>query len=233
MNKHMKEERAFWVRFREAIASDSRLLDEFPGWIFFTLVRLNRKSRHPRFVYFNKTALHELGYERDEFDSSGQNLLRKIIHPQDEDKLIQILSDGHDRNADVHHTIIRFKPRCCRHYIYMLVCTRIDYANTKGTMFILSHSGMLLTDNVNKTDLLESLMREFSRMMRPKYDVKLTDRELEILWLIAHGESTSDICEKIHRSEATVKTHIQHILQKLGKKKIPAAIYELSKMGLI
>lgn len=44
----------------------------------------------------------------------------------------------------------------------------------------------------------------------------LTARELDVLRLIVAGKSNKEIGEELHISEATVKTHINNILSKLG-----------------
>ena len=45
---------------------------------------------------------------------------------------------------------------------------------------------------------------------------ELTERELDVFRLIARGRSNSEIGRELYISEATVKTHITHILQKLN-----------------
>jgi len=45
---------------------------------------------------------------------------------------------------------------------------------------------------------------------------ELTAREREVLLLVARGYSNADICEALYISEGTVKTHVRHILGKLG-----------------
>ena len=44
----------------------------------------------------------------------------------------------------------------------------------------------------------------------------LTKRELEILRLLANGESTRAVADRLHVSTATVRNHVQNILGKLG-----------------
>jgi len=54
----------------------------------------------------------------------------------------------------------------------------------------------------------------------------LTPRELEVLTLIAQGLSNRQISEKLFVSEATVKTHVSHLLAKLGvADRTQAALY--------
>ena len=45
---------------------------------------------------------------------------------------------------------------------------------------------------------------------------KLTDRELDVLHLIARGFTNSDIAGQLHLSEGTVRNHVSAILEKLG-----------------
>lgn len=45
---------------------------------------------------------------------------------------------------------------------------------------------------------------------------KLTDRELDVLRLLAKGFNNSDIARQLHLSEGTVRNHVSAILEKLG-----------------
>ena len=44
---------------------------------------------------------------------------------------------------------------------------------------------------------------------------KLTDREIDVLRLVARGQTNKQIAEQLHISENTVKTHMRNILDKL------------------
>jgi DNA-binding NarL/FixJ family response regulator len=44
----------------------------------------------------------------------------------------------------------------------------------------------------------------------------LTDREREVLVEIGRGQANADIARRLHMSEATVKTHVSHLFEKLA-----------------
>jgi len=62
------------------------------------------------------------------------------------------------------------------------------------------------------------------------HDFSLTEREKEILSLIAHGFSNKDIADKLFLSLHTVKNHVRNIIQKLAvKDRTQAAILALKE----
>jgi DNA-binding NarL/FixJ family response regulator len=61
----------------------------------------------------------------------------------------------------------------------------------------------------------------------------LSDRELEVLRLVADGASNRAAAKRLFISEASIKTHLQHVYDKLGVRDRAAAVGEAYRRGLI
>jgi DNA-binding NarL/FixJ family response regulator len=62
---------------------------------------------------------------------------------------------------------------------------------------------------------------------------QLTPRELEVLTLVARGLSNGEIARELFIGEATVKTHLLHVFDKLGVSDRTAAVTTAMKRGVL
>lgn len=74
--------------------------------------------------------------------------------------------------------------------------------------------------------------RLMTRMRAPAQE-NLSAREIEVLQLVSRGASNKEIGRSLHISEATVKTHLIHIFNKLGVKDRTAAVTIALERGIL
>jgi DNA-binding NarL/FixJ family response regulator len=85
-------------------------------------------------------------------------------------------------------------------------------------------------------EVTKRVIRQFSRLPRPStpsgFD-ELTSREQEIFRLIAEGCSNAEIAEALVITDSTVKSHVTHILSKLGLRDRVQLVVLAHQTGLV
>ena len=61
----------------------------------------------------------------------------------------------------------------------------------------------------------------------------LTERESEVLRAVTDGSTNRQVAASLHVSEATVKTHLVHVFDKLGVTSRTAAVAKARELGLV
>jgi len=95
----------------------------------------------------------------------------------------------------------------------------------------------LLAPSVTRRVIEEFVRRPPSSVqtLPPEFD-ELTAREVEVLGLVAKGLSNAEIAKELYVSETTVKTHVAHMLTKLGvRDRVQAVVlaYECGLAGVV
>jgi DNA-binding NarL/FixJ family response regulator len=62
---------------------------------------------------------------------------------------------------------------------------------------------------------------------------RLSEREHDVLMLLAEGLSAAEIAPRLHLSESTVKSHVARIYQKLGASNRAQALVTAMRIGLL
>ncbi len=74
---------------------------------------------------------------------------------------------------------------------------------------------------------------EFTRNHAVIATLGLTDREIEVLELLAKGNSNQQIAESLFVSTSTVKTHLVHVYQKLEASRRTQAVQKARELKII
>lgn len=94
-------------------------------------------------------------------------------------------------------------------------------------------------ESILEPSVAAKVIAEFTRVssMLPSAQMErlaepLSERELEILGLIARGASNKEIAKQLFITEGTVKNHVTHILGKLGVRDRTQAALKARELGL-
>ena len=103
------------------------------------------------------------------------------------------------------------------------------------------HAGRLKLDGIAATrrigtDPAIRVIEDYAqRAAPPRSDGRLdllTERELEVLRLLATGKSNAELAAELFLGEGTIKTHVSHVLSKLGLRDRVQAVVFAYESGL-
>ena len=98
---------------------------------------------------------------------------------------------------------------------------------------VVAEGEALLAPTVTRRLIADVTRRRSSRRGRDSALDVLTPRELEVLELIAHGLSNTEIAERLFVAEQTVKTHVGKVLGKLHLRDRAQAVVLAYESGLV
>jgi len=114
------------------------------------------------------------------------------------------------------------------------VVERIDLdIDTAQTGKVLAHQMETIKELRQRLSSLENLHAKPVPKYDPPYGLELSSREMEILRLIAHGATNTEVSQLLSISPHTVKSHVIHIFNKLGVNDRTQAAVWAARQGLI
>jgi DNA-binding NarL/FixJ family response regulator len=92
----------------------------------------------------------------------------------------------------------------------------------------------LLGPSVTRRLIQEFVRRPSGAVHTPSPELsRLTEREVEVLRMMARGRTNAEIATKLFVSETTVKTHVAHVLAKLGVRDRVQAVVFAYESGVV
>jgi DNA-binding NarL/FixJ family response regulator len=83
----------------------------------------------------------------------------------------------------------------------------------------------LLAPSVTRR-VIEEYVQRPARVSNDERLGLLTDRERDVLTQLATGKSNAEVAERLYLSESTIKTHVSHVLAKLGlRDRVQAVVF--------
>jgi len=98
---------------------------------------------------------------------------------------------------------------------------------------VVAEGDALLHPSITRRLIEDFAQRPTPRSGTPPELADLSERELDVMRQVARGLSNREVASALHLSEATVKTHVAHILTKLGLRDRTQAVVMAYETGLI
>ena len=97
---------------------------------------------------------------------------------------------------------------------------------------VVAQGEALLAPSVTRR-IIEERLRRPVRRRNDEAIARLTDREIEVLKLLATGRSNAELATSLYVGEGTVKTHVSNVLSKLGLRDRVQAVVYAYETGLV
>jgi DNA-binding NarL/FixJ family response regulator len=110
---------------------------------------------------------------------------------------------------------------------------RTPAADLVAGIRVVARGDALLAPSVTRRLIDQFAHRPAAKQAHPTPLREITEREREVLALVAHGLSNAEIAERLVLSEGTVKTHIKHIFGKLDLRDRTQAVILAYDIGLV
>jgi DNA-binding NarL/FixJ family response regulator len=109
----------------------------------------------------------------------------------------------------------------------------IDPADLRQAVRVVAGGDALLSPAVTRTLIQEFVARPARQSVAPERLSALTDREREVMALVAEGLSNDEIAQRLFMSPATARTHVSRAMVKLGARDRAQLVVLAYQSGLV
>lgn len=200
---------------KEKLSFAEKILDHVPCMIYINEVgRVGEESTF-RNIYFNRFTAEHSGISRKQADMLGSEYFRKVMHPDDYEVIDQSIEHLRNfRENKIFGGLYKAKSKD-NEYNWVLGRSVVLNKNEEGGQIQVLNAAINLKDELQTKNQILELLKENKRLLNENNILKLSEREREVLKLIAKGESAKTISLKLGISESTVITHRKNMLRKL------------------
>ena len=130
-------------------------------------------------------------------------------------------------------TAVRVSQAIINHEVKRLSMAFVLVNPGLGGLAFVAAMAFIMADGVHKSLLFLIAGSVLQELVSSKIGEDLTEREMQVLRLLAHGRTNREIAEELVVGGETVKTHVGNILTKLHLAHRTQAVVHALKQGLI
>ena len=180
-------------------------------------------------AWVNKGYLIHGNYTAEEVLSNGKSFIDSVVHNEDFDAIHRAIHVQPSADGVLRSHYRKKNSKGGWDWFYMVGQIILETDRKPRLIFCfcvnLSKEGLIINQ-------WESITRENSIIHHRMKTMCLTNREKEVIKLLAHGLTLKEIGERLNISFYTVDTHKKNLFRKLGKKSIPGLVAFAVDAGL-
>lgn len=203
----------------------TNILDNIDAFVFIYDVEKTKP------VWINQYAVKRFGYSNGDLKKVTTEEFLSLFHPKSLQQFISKIKNFDENDGRAKNTLYQLRNKN-REWIHMLTCSRVYQKNPDGTIKLLIGYAAEVDPKELKHHV--QIMHELnSRAQKLTLVDKLSTREIEVVRLIASGDTDKEISEKLGISIHTTRTHRKRIISKLGLKNSAVLIKFAIENGIV
>jgi DNA-binding CsgD family transcriptional regulator len=230
MKANQSEKKLVFDSTTEELIFFKTILDSLPAFIGLQQIDdLNDpKSNHN--IWANQKILEFLDYQRAEIEEMGFEFFLKTMHPDDMAIIGNALAKLDNGTDNLYAGVYRLKPKN-QDYKWVIGAIKVlEKKDGKPWRFL---NATLNIDHMKDTqEQIIALSKENLQLKNQMKICTLTNREKQIIKLIANGRTDKEIGNTLFISQATAKTHRNNILRKLNLRNAASLAHFADENGL-